>query len=78
MTDRSFLMINAVDEVISFDEVQVCLSVDGACLTVVGSGLSVSSLSLENGEISIRGRIDQLVYQDEPRRRKGIGRLFGA
>ena len=78
MTERDFLKITSVDEVISFDENGVSLSLGDTCLNIGGSDLSVSSLSLENGEITIRGKIDAIIYQDDARRRKGLARFFGA
>lgn len=78
MTERDYLKVSAVDEVVSFDENSVCLSLSDSFLEVCGSGLSVSSLSLEQGEITVRGRIDSLRYRDDLKRKKGIGRFFGA
>lgn len=76
--DREVLKITAVSEVLSFDETTVSMSVGDTVLTINGSGLSVSSLSLENGEVTVCGTIDAIVYLDGVKRKKGIGRLFGA
>ncbi len=76
--DRSVLKVTAVSEVLSFDESAVSMSVGEAVLTVSGDSLSVSSLSLENGEVTVCGRIDAIVYLDGAKRKKGIGRFFGS
>ena len=76
--NRGVLKITAVDEVLNFDETTVSMSVGDAVLTVSGSSLSVSSLSLENGDITVCGTIDAIVYLDGAKRKKGIGRFFGA
>ena len=76
--DREVLKITAVSEVLNFDETTVSMSVGDSVLTISGDGLSVSSLSLENGEVTVCGRIDAIVYLDGAKRKKGFGRLFGA
>lgn len=79
LTDRRVLKITAVTEVISFDETNVSMSLGDAVLNVSGTDLSVSSLSLENGEVTLCGNIDAIVYLDDLKpRRKGLGRFFGA
>lgn len=76
--DREVLKISAVSEVLNFDETTVSMSVGESVLTISGDALSVSSLSLENGEVTVCGRIDAIVYMDSIKRKKGIGRFFGA
>ena len=71
---RSRLEISAVDDVVSFDESMISLSVGESTLNISGNGLSIKSLSLENGEIVIEGSIGAMVYFDEPMRRRK--RLF--
>lgn len=75
--DREVLKITAVGEVLNFDETTVSMSVGDSVLTVSGDALSVSSLSLENGEVTVCGKIDAIVYLDGAKRKKGIGRFFG-
>ena len=77
MSDRKVVKITAVSEVLSFDETTVSMSVGESVLTVSGSGLSVSSLSLENGEVTVCGLIDAVVYLDGTKRKKGFGRFLG-
>ena len=78
LQDREVLKITAVSEVLNFDETTVSMSVGDSVLTISGDGLSVSSLSLENGEVTVCGRIDAIVYLDGAKRKKGFGRFFGA
>lgn len=77
LSDRKVIKITAVSEVLAFDETSVSMSVGESVLTVSGSALSVSSLSLENGEITVCGVIDAVVYLDGTKRKKGIGRFLG-
>ena len=77
--DRRVLKITSVSDVLSFDETNVSMSVGELILNVSGSELSVSSLSLENGEVTVCGLVEAIVYlEDGKSRKKGWGRLFGA
>lgn len=77
LTGRSFLALCGINEVISFDENMVSLDSQGTVLAISGENLSIVKLSLENGEVSISGRIDAIVYTDEQPKRGFFGRLFG-
>jgi len=77
LSDRKVIKITAVSEVLSFDETAVSMSVGESVLNISGSDLSVSSLSLENGEVTVCGMIDAVVYLDNTKRKKGIGRFLG-
>ena len=79
LLDRRVLKITGVSEVLSFDETEVSMSVGDMILDVSGSELSVSSLSLENGEVAICGLVEAIVYLDNTKpRKKGLGKLFGS
>ena len=75
LDSRSTVKVTAVDEVINFDESLVSLAVGDMCLNISGTGLSVQSLSLENGEIAVTGDIEAVVYFD-PGAKKKRGRFF--
>lgn len=77
LSDRKVIKITAVSEVLAFDETAVSMSVGESVLNISGSDLSVSSLSLENGEVTVCGMIDAVVYLDNTKRKKGIGRFLG-
>ena len=74
LDSRSTLNITAVDDVISFDEGLVTLSVGETVVNISGEELSIKTLSLENGEVTIEGKISAIVYFDGSPRKK---RLFG-
>ncbi len=73
---RSKLSITAVDDVLSFDETLVSLSVGSSVLNISGEELSITNLSLENGDVSLSGKISAMVYFDEAPRKKRLG-FFG-
>ncbi len=75
LDSRSALNVTAVDDVVSFDESLVSLSVGETVVNISGEGLSIKNLSLENGDITVNGRIDAIVYFDEtPRKKRFFGR----
>ena len=76
LDSRSILNITAVDEVISFEETLISISIDGNILNVSGEGLSIKNLSIDCGDIAISGRIDALVYFDSAATKKRFS-LFG-
>lgn len=77
LTGRSFLALTGINEVVSFDESTVTLDCAGTLLAVSGENLSIVKLSLENGEVSLSGRIDAIVYTDEQPKKGLFKRLFG-
>lgn len=77
LTGRSFLALTGINEVVSFDDSMISLDSQGALLVVSGEGLSIVKLSLENGEVSVSGRIDAIVYTDERPKKKLFSKLFG-
>lgn len=76
LDSRACLNITAVDDVVSFDETLVSLSVGDSVLNISGDGLSIKNLSLENGDICVRGNISAIVYFDDSPRKKRFG-VFG-
>lgn len=75
LDSRSALTVAAVDDVVSFDETLVSLSVGETTVNITGEGLSIKNLSLENGDITVNGRINAIVYfDDSPRKKRFFGR----
>ncbi|MBR5286646.1 MAG: YabP/YqfC family sporulation protein [Clostridia bacterium] len=70
LDSRNILTITAVDDVISFDETLVSLSVGENLLNISGEGLSIKNLSLENGDVSVNGNIQAIVYFDDSPKKK--------
>lgn len=79
MENRTGLKLSGVVNVKSFDENLVLVDTEEGSLSVKGSGLSVSRLTIEKGEADIDGRIDSLSYTDKGRGGKksgGFSKLF--
>lgn len=75
LLDRKILTVTAVDEVVSFDDTTVTLSVSDRLLNISGNDLSVTKLSLQEGEIVITGEIDAVVYFEQTKKKSVLGRL---
>ena len=77
LEDRNRLTMNAVTEVVSFEESTVVLQTELGTLVVQGRELKLKTLSLEGGQVAVDGEVTALVFE-EPRTRRGwLGRLQG-
>lgn len=64
MTDRSWMQISGVLEVISFDTEEIILDTEEGRMRITGTGLQVKQLVIESGELEIEGRPDSITYTD--------------
>ena len=76
MQDRSVLSVSGIRDVVSFDENQIIVDTDMGLLTMKGKDLHVSRLTVEKGEVDVRGSIDSLVYSSNEAYRKEGQSLF--
>ncbi len=65
MENREKLTLSGVEEVDSFDENVIILRTNMGVLTVKGSQLHISLLSVETKDVNLEGHIDSLVYTSE-------------
>ena len=65
LKNREKLMLDGVSEVLSFDETCVLLKTLLGRITVEGENLHVIKLLLDCGEVSIEGKIQALIYDEE-------------
>lgn len=77
VSQREVTLVTAVNDIISFDDTQISLSIgEDTVLSVSGSGLTLRRLSLETGEVDISGRVDAIVYLEGGTKQKKR-RFFG-
>jgi len=76
LESRSRLVISGVTDVDSFNEETVVLATQEGPLTVLGSGLKIGQLNLENGRLSVEGRIDAMSYADRREKTTLMKRMF--
>ena len=72
MENRRNLSISGVRDVDSFDEQSVVLVTELGQLTVRGSGLHISHLDQDTGELAMCGEVSELVYAEQKPDGKGF------
>lgn len=76
MTSRNELRVTGVSEVHSFNDEGVLLETSLGLLTVSGENIRITKLTLDQGEIAVRGDISALMYSDGGKfSKKGSGVL---
>ena len=74
---REKMSITGVDDVSGFDENTIVLTTSQGALNIHGQGLHIDRIDLDAGELELRGKIQELSY-DEPARSGTLwSRLFG-
>lgn len=77
LENREKLTVSNVQEVESFDENTIALLTGRGLLIIRGENLQLKSLSIDGGQVSVRGTVHSLDYE-EPRNAGGFfHRLFG-
>jgi sporulation protein YabP len=76
LSDRSVLTVSGIDDLLNFDESGVVFDLGSSTLTITGSGLCVTKLSLETGEAAVKGTVDAIVYSDGQMKKTLLSRIF--
>jgi sporulation protein YabP len=76
LKSRRLLDITGVKQVESFDSEEFLLETDMGFLSIRGHDLQMKNLDVEEGNVSIKGMIEDLVYLDQLHGEKTKG-LFG-
>ncbi len=76
LTDRSDLVIDSVENIISFDETFLVIATGGGRLNIEGSELKVESLTKNDGKIHIVGKISGIFYSSETNKRGAFSKIF--
>ena len=76
ITNRKTLTLNGVLSVDSFGEDYLVLCTSLGELTVEGENLKIESLSKENGEIFIVGKINAFFYKEEKTEKGFLKKIF--
>ncbi len=69
---REKLTLSGVEDVVSFDELELELVTELGDLTIKGEMLNIESLNRDTGEMLITGVINELVYTDKKPEAKGF------
>ena len=76
LNGRRQALITGVHAEDSFNEQMIVLATSAGSLTLLGSGLNISSLNLEEGRLSVEGEVSALEYDERARAGGLLGRIF--
>jgi len=77
LTNRTGMTLSGVTDVPSFCEQTIVAETAGGELTIMGEGLHISRLNLNEGLVSIDGTINALEYAYPRQKTKGVlGKLW--
>ena len=65
ITERKNLIISGVKKIESFDNEEFLMETNLGFLVIKGSELEIIKLDTYQGNVSIKGRVDSLMYLDE-------------
>lgn len=71
---RERLMLSGVEDVVSFDELELELVTELGGLTVRGEMLNIESLNRDTGDMMVTGKINELIYSEKKPESKGFFR----
>ena len=69
LENRQHAALTGISEVLAFDENQVVLLTDSGEIALTGEGLHVTKLMLEEGQLTVDGKLDGIFYTQRSRRR---------
>lgn len=78
LENRKRAGITGVSDVLSFNEQEVVLITEGGDITLIGEGLHIARLNLEDGQLVVEGDIAGIEYGTPPQQRRGgiLARIF--
>ena len=77
MEERSRLSVTGVEDVSGFDEEQIVMQTAQGSLIIRGSGLHIGRLTLDSGEVTVDGLVNELCYEETAPSGGFWSRLFG-
>ena len=78
MDDRSTLSVTGVTDIGCFNEREVQMATEAGGMTIEGTGLHITKLDLDSGQVMLEGEIDAIVYEEDIPQRKAsfLSRVF--
>ena len=75
--NRSAVKLTGVTDVASFNEQEIVMTSDSGEIALLGAGLHISQLNLEEGKVTVEGHIAALEYGYAPSAKRGLlSRVF--
>lgn len=78
VSGRERMSLSGVEDVSGFDEGVVVLTTSLGELTVRGQGLHIEKIDLDAGQLELRGKIQELSYDEPTQGGSLFSRLFGS
>jgi hypothetical protein len=75
--DRNCFEADKIEEVLAFDETSVVLSSGSFEVIVGGTNLTIVSLDSEKKTITIKGKIDAVIYGEKTTKKGVFSKFFG-
>ncbi len=78
LENRKKLIMTGIKDVESFDESKIEVYVQNVEVCISGTGLQISNLNVERGELAIDGLIDGIAYSDNTQNKNGgiLSKIF--
>ena len=80
LSERKSVIINGVKKIDSFDNEEFMMDTSLGYLNIKGSGLEIIKLDTYQGNVSIKGKIDSMIYTDtmigKSKEESFLGKLF--
>jgi len=79
ISERKNIIVSGVKKIESFDNEEFLMDTTLGFLTIKGSGLELIKLDTYQGNVSIKGTVDSIIYSDTSKKDKDnsfIGKLF--
>lgn len=74
--NRQLLQLTGVTDVSSFSDEDVMVKTEYGELVVKGEGLHIEVLSLDTGDLSVKGKITAIIYNESPLNKGFFRRLI--
>lgn len=76
LMDREKLTLIGVKDVFSFDEDLIELETSKGYLDIRGEDLHIIKMNIDEGDIAIEGRVQEMIYHDNPGANKKKGSMM--
>ena len=68
--NREEILLDGIEDIVSFDENSIYLITSAGKLVIEGSGLHISSLDVSSGKMTVDGYVTALMYNDRDKSKK--------
>ncbi len=76
MVDRKSIIISGIKRIINFDDKEFCLESNMGDIIIKGESLEMIKLDTIDGNVSIKGSIDSIIYTNAKNNESLITKLF--